>query len=564
VQVDKQISCNDGTDWEDAGFGDSAANGCIADVGASSILARYFVRNNGNLPATCTLTDSNQTILLDPGITGINLPVGATDQSVGEPLDPGVCETAHAGGEPNTASLSCTCNAGAAGQVPDSDTDSATFACCGVQIDKQISCGGDPFVDTGFADNTTGSCSAIDGESVTAQYFLQNISTTGVSLSCTILDAGGGQTIVDLDAGEVGTPPAPGGTSSAITGWTETCGQVDIEAHEPNTATANCACSAEGLVDRSGGDSDADTAAATCDTPEFNISKACIPSETTPGQFTADITINNTGDVALTCDVSDQTFAGACPPAGTGTNLFTEDDVLVTAASTEHSTFDFTPTETVCNQATVTCTPAGGSALPSQNAEATCPVAGGGCFTRTPGFWQNHRVATEAVLPVRSCGVDLTKATADPEGSTVEDMCVNANEAKFGTSPPTSPQQVQLIRQCAAAALNLAVSAEAELSCSTATIGGSISFGDIEERFAECCGDTGVCNDNSSPSDINDSGCIGYLDAFNNANFNDGDSEPTIADIAGSDWNSTEPEQCRIAGGNRDLNDGGRDYGPAK
>jgi hypothetical protein len=176
---------------------------------------------------------------------------------------------------------------------------------------------------------------------------------------------------------------------------------------------------------------------------------------------------------------------------------------------------------------------------------------------------------------VVSCGIELTKATADPEGSTVEDLCSQNEANRIGTSP----QQLQLVRQCAAAALNLAASEQAELSCESAGVGDAdeIAFDDIEERFAQCCGfgipgdldfEAGVCNSDSTPSDINASGCIGYLDAFNNAAFNEGDFEDTIADLAGGDWNSTEPEQCTMAGKNELVNDqdenNGRDYGPRK
>jgi hypothetical protein len=258
--------------------------------------------------------------------------------------------------------------------------------------------------------------------------------------------------------------------------------------------------------------------------------------------------------------------------------LFTDDDVVVADGTTEHSVSDpFSPGATVCNLATVTCD-GGAGPLDAQTAEAVCPVSEGGCLTRTPGFWKSHVNVVDAVIPVVSCGLELTTQNAvgpanDGPFSTSEDLCINNNEAKDGTSPGTSSQQFQIIRQCAAAALNLEASRQLELSCSTAAIDSSIPFGDIEARFATCCGvgdptdggTRGVCNDNKTVAQINASGCIGYLDAFNNANFDEGDGEDSLADLD-PDWNDVDTAQCDIADANRFLNDSdendGRSYGP--
>jgi len=595
AKVDKQISCDGaGTTWDDVPnsdtdlTGDELAGGCIGDIGENDIKVRYRVRNTGNVPITsCTINENN--VLLD-GVAGADS--GGFDQIIfagdiaastttsftnGSDSDLECNSTLNAG-EPDTGALDCTCVTPLATDPHALDSDQADFECCGVQIDKQISCNGGEFVDVGFADGATGSCSALDGQDVVAQYKLKNTSTGG-SLSCTILDAGGGSTIVNLDAGAVGTPPAPGVTGGVITGWTETCGEDNIEGHEPNTATVTCACSATGLTDRSGGDTDADTAAATCDIPAFNISKACI--DNLDGSFTADITINNTGEVALTCDVVDETFAGAtCGTGGTGTPLFTDSD-LAAPIGTTHSTFDFTPGATVCNFVTVTCD-AGAGALDPQTAQAVCPVSEGGCLTRTPGFWKSHVNVVNGVIPVTSCGLELTQHGAnvgiDGPFSTTQDLCVNNNEAKYGVDQTggTSSQQFQIIRQCAAAALNLEASRQLELSCETADISGSIPFADIEARFATCCGvgvpadgagfATGICNSDRTVAQINASNCIGYLDAFNNANFDEGDGEDSLETLGGSDWNEVDTAQCDVADADHKLNDrdqdNGRAYGP--
>jgi hypothetical protein len=237
----------------------------------------------------------------------------------------------------------------------------------------------------------------------------------------------------------------------------------------------------------------------------------------------------------------------------------------------------FAPGATVCNLATVTCNVPGLPALDAQTAEAVCPVSEGGCLTRTPGFWKSHVNVVNAVIPVTSCGIDLTTHNAGFEGSTSEDLCINNQEAKYGVDQTggTSSQQFQLVRQCAAAALNLQASLQLELSCSTAAIDGAIPFADIQARFDTCCGVgvpadgagfvRGICNSDKTVAQINASGCIGYLDNFNNANFNEGDGEDSLADLD-PNWNDVNTAQCDIADANLRLNDrnqnDGRQYGP--
>ena len=106
-------------------------------------------------------------------------------------------------------------------------------------------------------------------------------------------------------------------------------------------------------------------------------------------------------------------------------------------------------------------------------------------------------------------------------------------------------QQLQLLRQCTAAALNLAASEEAGLGCETERPG-------IEEDFARCCvGEDPVCNSDSSSNDINASECIGILDSFNNA-FEATD----FPEFLGGVFNQTDTEQCREADSNGLLNPG--------
>jgi hypothetical protein len=144
--------------------------------------------------------------------------------------------------------------------------------------------------------------------------------------------------------------------------------------------------------------------------------------------------------------------------------------------------------------------------------------------TRTPGYWGTHPCQTQQVLDggvVESCGVVQTNVMLASDGSAIEDNCFGGKDVKGSSARRpgadsnhggTSPQQVQLIRQCSAASLNIAVSSQAGGSCGGfLTAGGTISA-----VFAQCCGtfcsDGGACG-----SAISTSGCIEWLDEFNNS-----------------------------------------------
>lgn len=139
-----------------------------------------------------------------------------------------------------------------------------------------------------------------------------------------------------------------------------------------------------------------------------------------------------------------------------------------------------------------------------------------GCLTRTPGFWGNHPDITAEFLPVTSCGIPLSQVLAGVQGSVTEDLC------SLGVNTPLAPQHAQLIRQCAAAALNIAASAELGGSCSTAL---------TPTRFAQCCGSAAICA--SVPAN-----CIEDLDRFNN-------SADTL--LTALPQGNAEPLQCQLA-----------------
>ena len=148
---------------------------------------------------------------------------------------------------------------------------------------------------------------------------------------------------------------------------------------------------------------------------------------------------------------------------------------------------------------------------------------------------------TSTFLPVESCGLVLDAFT-----EVAEDMCINGGEAK---AAQTSVQQLQLIRQCAAANLNVAASASGGGSCET-------EFPAIAGTIADCCNDAeSVCRGGLSGTAISASGCIEALDEFNN-------SEDSLDEFG--PFESPGPANtgaCNTANDNRTVNPG-RNLGP--
>jgi hypothetical protein len=191
------------------------------------------------------------------------------------------------------------------------------------------------------------------------------------------------------------------------------------------------------------------------------------------------------------------------------------------------------------------------------------PSGGEGCLTRTPGFWCNRPLATDFLLPLEVCGITLGNVDAATPGSAIEDL-VFGNDHKLdnglsGVDPAglgypngIAPQNLQLVRQCTAAQLNLAATQAAEGDCNSEISG-------IEQRIDECCMPH-QCT--ASADAISASGCIGDLDAFNNADF--GGNELAIPDtFPSSNGTGTagnfprgraDSSTCREANGNGFIN----------
>ena len=398
---------------------------------------------------------------------------------------------------------------------------------------------------------------------------------------------------------------AGGGTSSNITDSNITQCNSTLATNEVagDQANALCECVGSSTTGASVDVTAFDEAQINCSpvgTP-FTISKTCTPSGV--GTFAADLKVTNGGSNSLSCSgATDQTVAtnpgGAvsCPiSGGTPATLTSSATIAVNGGSgqTGDFTFSINSTSTVYNEACVTCaepsvtctgsgqgtcnTLSGMTAAcvsgvcnytPSSAAQATCPVVSS-CFSRTPGYWGTHPQVTQQVLSenggsVTVCGIPLTTTLAfggqnlgklGPPYSTTEDLC--------GTGGPdfkpanTSPQQLQLIRQCTSAALNLVATGKGSVgagivSCDT----NNPTIGAV---FNSCCivGPTGgapVCDSGAKGTAIDASNCISALDTFNN------EFEGTDFTAVGLVNSPAEPQQCQIANGNGDVN-GGRNLG---
>jgi hypothetical protein len=182
-----------------------------------------------------------------------------------------------------------------------------------------------------------------------------------------------------------------------------------------------------------------------------------------------------------------------------------------------------------------------------------------GCLTRTPGFWCTHDRVTELFLPVNSCGIELDNIEAATGGSAIEDLNFSGRDFK---ASDTSPQQLQLIRQCTAAALNFAASEAAGGSCSDIVLSDGQT---IDEVFVACCED--LCTSGASGPTISGSNCIERLDEFNNLESDTLTCEtdpqapfPFCPSLGANGFNAT-PATCEEANGNGFVNPG-RNLGP--
>ncbi len=153
-----------------------------------------------------------------------------------------------------------------------------------------------------------------------------------------------------------------------------------------------------------------------------------------------------------------------------------------------------------------------------------------GCLTRSPGFWGTHPAITSLFLPITVCGVSLTSTSAGSCSSVTEALCVSPG-LEANRKLDRNPAYAQLVRQLAAAKLNIAA---------TEANGGSCESVLPAARIAECetkCGGT--------KQQILNSNCIADLDAFNNSEDTLSTTPPPF-DAPGR----AEPAECQKANGN--------------
>jgi uncharacterized repeat protein (TIGR01451 family) len=419
--LDKQVSCDGGVSWQDVtGVDDTtgATNGCIANSGAP-IMTRFVVTNTGGTPiSSCVLSDSpavNNPLIFLSGNTNLStLTPGAMSTTSGAA---GLtCSLTSGQNGTNTASLSgCICPTSTNTVAIATQTDTATIACAGVKVDKEISCN----AGVSFQDNTGGTggeagtglvthnedgtngCTAASGlpGQIEAKFLAKSLGNA--ALTCGLMDTNTNFIPAPVSsialANNAVTPVGPGTTSGMECLAARSVGG---SVKEPDTATLTCSVNPMiGVVDKTttGSLTVFDSATFNCIAPMFTTSKTCTPTSPGATTFSANVTVNNTdssGGSTLSCAVSDSFFSGMCPasqPApipftslpgsSIGTVLITPSPLSVGAGLTSTSgSGTFTSATTVCNQAMVTCTPTlvGGPtlpALPPQFAIAQCTAA---------------------------------------------------------------------------------------------------------------------------------------------------------------------------------------------
>jgi hypothetical protein len=421
AQIDKEIVCDGSTNWQDTDFNNTGGTtGCIGTAGSTGVRVRYRINNptlaNTNaLPITsCTLTESNAKFGNPTGPTfPINPSSTPSTTFFGLTASPGLeCTNARSGGEPNTATLNCTCASPLGPQTASTVTDSAQFECCGVAVDKQVSCGGGPFVDAGFNDGTVGSCATPLNSPVAFRYLAANRSTLPITCSLTDLQQ---VPFVTIPQGVFATIAAattvgPVTVTTTSTGSNLTC-TADLAAREPDTGSltctfqggnptalvsqsAACAANAQGVFTLTA----TDTAQIGCiNPPNVSAEKKCIPVEGVSGSFTSSLRVFrtdlNTSISTVTCSATDTFYStttgdlncvtpGSTQPGTTSNVALVPNPILVGTGSSSFATGSITGLQfTACNTATISCSAPGFPSIPVTYTNGTtiltsdvCPV----------------------------------------------------------------------------------------------------------------------------------------------------------------------------------------------
>ncbi len=351
----------------------------------------------------------------------------------------------------------------------------------------------------------------VPAQNVKVAYVIDNTGQDTVSCS----GAGLGFSDTDVRIAADSSPAEATLNGTFTSGATQTIFATDpcspaLGTEETSGDTASLACTCNALLGNTLTKTvtGADSAIFSCQQPTLQLTKTCLAQGS--GGVASDvspvvITATNSGTAPLTsCAVTDAYDTNvSCPQTAPGANssVVSADAAnpsanpasFTLAASGGTDKFDSNITgltANACNIAQISCNVDGGSEIISATANATCPV-GKGCETRTPGFWKNRpelsatviAAALKAGTDITSCGLDLDSTSGTPDCSTTVDMCQLGSVAH---SLNIDPVQSNLIFQCAAAELNIAVTGLDGGQCAN-TIPGS------DLTFATCCGDGGVC-----------------------------------------------------------------------
>jgi hypothetical protein len=451
-------------------------------------------------------------------------PVGDGDLGAGTEsgfLDAGasaVCTDAEPG-EPDTITVECS-----VADRPDtlpviaSDTADAECQTPHVKVDKQISCdGGATWFDQGLNPPNDGAngCSALDGTEILVRYFGENDGDVTL-YACELTDTNPSFSPATVP---VGTLDPTQSTGEILAEGAPECSD-DLETREPNTATLNCCLDDVGDVqDCSEGRtiSAVDMADLECQsTPELSLIKECVDDD---GDGVDQITLTTEATVAdlglVNCQLTDEIYLDDpdCPAdVGTGTPVEVAPAAFSLAAGgSQVSSGEVELNADACNTASVTCTIEGTEIELTATDDAVCPGEGQGCLTRTPGFWGNKYFVINdyGLLPLSLCGgaVALDTTNAFSGSSTTEAMCSTGRDFKKYDG---GSQQGQLVRQCTAALLNVAVTEEEGGNCTG-------DYPSLAGTLAACCTgeDALVCG--GMPMGYDTGYCIDMLDAFNNS-----------------------------------------------
>ncbi len=251
---------------------------------------------------------------------------------------------------------------------------------CSVEVDKEVSCVGAPFIDVGFTtndgDGTSQSCDAwnafpgMNAESVTVRYVARNTGTADLT-SCSITESN-----TAITASPVSVPDIPTGMDTAPIDRTNDCSDT-LAMGEPNRADLTCSCSAGGVTQMV---TAFDRANFRCLTPGLNVDKVCTTVQGgQPSPFT--ITVSNTGTADLSGCVVDDKFSAPgddmCAGSLTEATGFPTAPFDVVAGAPAHQIMgSLGPLGAgdTCNRASVQCNIVGSMKIISDSKDAICSV----------------------------------------------------------------------------------------------------------------------------------------------------------------------------------------------